>query len=55
MGKIIEDIPIEPQEVILHHQEGVDLIPANIELSAMEMSLVTAMSRNMFLETICNR
>lgn len=55
MRKIIEDIPIEPQEEILHHQEGVDLIPANIELSAMEMPLVTAMSRNMFLETICNR
>lgn len=49
MGKIIEDIPIEPQEGILHHQEGVDLIPANIELSAMEMSLVTAMSREYVL------
>ena len=49
MGKIIEDIPIKPQEGILHHEEGIDLIPANIELSAMEMSLVTAMSREYVL------
>ena len=35
MEKIIEDIPIKPQEGILHHKEGIDLIPANIELSAM--------------------
>ena len=49
MEKIIEDIPIKPQEGILHHEEGIDLIPANIELSAMEMSLVTAMSREYVL------
>ena len=32
-------------EGILHHSEGVDLMPANIELSALEVSLVNAMSR----------
>lgn len=30
---------------ILHHDEGVDLVPANLELSAMEFNLVNAMSR----------
>ena len=30
---------------ILHHEEGVDLVPANLELSAMEFNLVNAMSR----------
>ncbi len=45
MEKIIRDEPVEPGEGILHHKEGVDLIPANIELSGMEMSLVNAMSR----------
>ena len=45
MEKIIRDEPFEPGEGILHHKEGVDLIPANIELSGMEMSLVNAMSR----------
>ena len=45
MEKIIRDEPFGPGEGILHHKEGVDLIPANIELSGMEMSLVNAMSR----------
>lgn len=37
---------------ILHHAECVDLIPANIELSAMEVSLVNSMSREIVLRTI---
>lgn len=49
MGKVIEEKPIDPQEGILHHCEGVDLIPANIELSGMEVSLVNAMSRETVL------
>ena len=36
-------------EGILHHAEGVDLMPANIELSGMELSLVNAMSRESIL------
>ena len=40
MGKVISEEPISPQEGILHHAEGVDLMPANIELSGMEVSLV---------------
>jgi chromosome partitioning protein len=49
MGKMIEDKPINPQEGILHHAENVDLMPANIELSGMEVSLVNAMSRETVL------
>lgn len=45
MEKVIRDEPILPQEGILHNGEGVDLIPSNIELSGMEMTLVNAMSR----------
>ncbi|MCM1287951.1 MAG: AAA family ATPase [Clostridium sp.] len=37
---------------ILHHEEGVDLIPANIELSALEMQLVTVMSREIALKNL---
>ncbi len=33
MGKVLTDTPILPGEGILHHAEGVDLMPANIELS----------------------
>ena len=45
LEKSIEDEPFEPTEGILSHSEGVDLMPANIELSAMEMRLVATMSR----------
>ena len=40
MGKILMDQPIRPGEGILHHAEGVDLMPADIQLSGMEVSLV---------------
>ena len=51
MESIIRDRPIDAREGILHHEEGVDLIPANIELSGMEMLLVNAMSRETTLKT----
>ena len=49
MGKILLEQPIAPGEDILHHPEGVDLMPANIELSGLEVSLVNAMSRETIL------
>ena len=39
LQKVVEDVPIGPDEGILHHREGVDLIPANIDLSVMERDL----------------
>lgn len=49
MERIVnEDFP-EPSEGILHHQEGVDLLPANIELSGIEVSLVNIISRETVL------
>lgn len=41
MGKIVTDQPLMPGEGILHHKDGMDLMPANIELSAMEVTLST--------------
>ena len=35
---------------MLHHKEGVDLIPANMELSGIEVSLANTMSREMILK-----
>ena len=52
MGKVLTDQPIVPGEGILHHSEGVDLMPANIQLSGMEVSLVNAMSRETILRQI---
>lgn len=49
MGRILTDQPICPGEGIIHYREGVDLMPADIQLSGMEVSLVNAMSRETVL------
>ena len=49
MAGVIEDKPLPPEAGILHHQEGVDLLPANIELSGLEVSLFSVMSREFVL------
>ena len=50
MKKILQDEPFVYNEGILHHKEGVDIVPTNIELSGMEISLVNAMSREQTLK-----
>ena len=45
MGNLINDETVEPTDGILHHEEGIDLMPGNIELSGLEVSLVNVMSR----------
>ena len=52
MQKIMGDQPIQPGEGILHHTEGVDLIPANIELAGMEVALVNSMNREKMLKQV---
>ena len=44
---VINETMTDPMVGILHHEEGVDLVPANLELSAMEFNLVNAMSRDL--------
>ena len=41
---------INAESVILNHKEGIDLIPSSLELSALEMALVNAMSREYTLK-----
>ena len=59
MEKIIAEQPIAPGEGILHHPSGVHLVPANIELSALEVTLVNTMSREtvlrQYLSTVADR
>jgi len=50
MSKIIDDKPIDLKEGILKHSESVDLLPANIELSGIEVALVNIMSRESILK-----
>ena len=54
MQNVIDDTPIPDGCGILHHGEGVDLLPANIELSGMEIRLINAMSRESVLRTYIN-
>jgi len=49
LEKSMNDEPIAPGEGILHHAEGVDLVPSSIELSGLEVSLVNSMSREFVL------
>ena len=54
MQDIIDDNPIDVQKSILHHGEGVDLLPSNIELSGLEVRLINAISRESVLKTCIN-
>ena len=54
MEKVINDEELEPGEGILHHPEGIDFIPANIELAGLETSLVNVMSRETILRQFVN-
>ena len=55
MMNIVNDEKLNIEKTILHHKEGVDLIPANIELSAIEVSLVNAMSRELILKSMVEK
>ncbi|MBO5449509.1 MAG: ParA family protein [Ruminococcus sp.] len=50
LSEAMRDESANPYSGMLHHEEKVDLVPANLELSAMEMSLVTAMSRESIMK-----
>lgn len=58
MMNVINEVDMNPEDGILHHEEGVDLLPANIELSALEVSLINVMSREMimkeYVDEMCN-
>lgn len=45
LNAMIEGAVLDPREGILSHDEGIDLMPANIELAGMEMPILMAMSR----------
>ncbi len=52
MSKLIADQSLQKGEGILHHPEGIHLIPANIELSGTEVSLVNTMRRESILKQL---
>ena len=52
MPNVIQERPVKPEEATLSHAEDVDLIPASIMLSGLEVSLVNAMSRETVLKQV---
>ena len=50
MEKVINEKDIADREGVMHHEEGVDFIPANIELAGLETALVEVMSREFILK-----
>ena len=54
MQDIIDDRTFKVNDGILHHNEGVDLLPSNIELSGLEVRLINAISRESILKTYVN-
>ena len=54
MEDIIDDKRFPKREGILRHDEGMELLPSNIELSGLEVRLINAMGREGILKTYIN-
>jgi len=54
MAKVMNDQQLTPGEGVLHHSEGMDLLPSSIALAGTEVSLVNAMSRESTLKFLLN-
>ena len=50
MENIIMGLEFDPRKAILHHEEGIDVIPSNKLLSGMDMSLFTVEDREKVLK-----
>ena len=50
MRDVIEERGIPPDKGIMHHSEGFDFVPANIELSGLEFQMVSIMGRERVLK-----
>ena len=55
MDAVIDDEPMVADAGIIHHEEGVDLLPANIELSGMETGLFNIMSREYVMKNYIDK
>lgn len=54
MQDIIDDKSVDVDKSILHHGEGVGLLPSNIELSGLEVRLINAIIRESVLKACMN-
>ena len=51
ISRVVNEEDIEENFAVIKYKENVDLIPSNIELSAVEISLVNTMSRELVLRS----
>ena len=52
MEKVIQEMPVNKNEGILQNEEGVHLIPANIELEALEISMIKCVNKEKILKQL---
>ncbi len=52
LSEVIRDTPVSINEAIRHHSEGVDFIPSNIDLSSLEVNMVSVISRETILRQL---
>ena len=50
MQSVMDDKPFDKNGGIIRHDEGVDLMPASIELSGLEVRMINAMSRERLMK-----
>lgn len=52
---VIDEEEFEAEKGILHHDEGVDVLPGNIELSAIEVAMTSIMRREVMMREYLER
>ena len=52
MQSIIDDKSFDVSNGIIHHSEGVDLLPSNIELSGFEVRLINAIKQGRYTDPV---
>ena len=52
MNKSIKDEEFDPREAILKHDEGVEMIPSNLELSATDANFIKLCVENILWEIL---
>ena len=55
MEREINENQLNPEEYILHNEEGVDLMPCNIKLAGMDYMIMNALSRERLLEAFVSQ
>ena len=55
LQSIMDDIDLDPMGCIIHHEEGIDLLPGNISLAVVEANMATAICRELILKTCIAR